>query len=292
MIIDLPLRIFTEDKEFPFHIQYGFHEKECHMHTHADFYELVIVLAGSAEHIVGDEHCLISEGDVFVIDSKTAHGYRSANGFRICNIMFRPEVMISSVYDIRKTAGFQALFVLEPQYTQTTRFAGRLTLDHERFAAVRSEIDAMMKEYTDKQDGWQTMIYAMFMRLCTELSRLYQLSGGGAQTDIMKLAAATAYIERSFCSDISVAALAQMSGYSERQFGRLFRSAFSTTPSAYIAQLRVQKAQLLLRTTTAAVGEVAWSCSFDDQNYFSRIFRQHTGMTPTEYRKNAFALTN
>jgi AraC family L-rhamnose operon transcriptional activator RhaR/AraC family L-rhamnose operon regulatory protein RhaS len=290
MTLALPLRIFTESEDFPFYIHYGFHEKECHMHTHADFFELVIVLAGSAEHIVGEERYLISEGDVFVIDSNTAHGYIGAKDFRICNIMFKPEIMLRDIYDIRKTAGFQALFVLEPQYASQMKFTSRLRLEHDRYLSVRSDIDVMIKEFNARQEGWQTVVYAMFVRLIAELSRLYQSSADSGHSDIMKLAAATAYIERNFCDDISVADLAQMSGYSERQFSRLFHSAFSTTPNSYITELRLEKAQLLLRTTTTSVGEISWNCGFGDQNYFSRIFRQQTGLTPTEYRRSSFAL--
>ena len=100
----------------------------------------------------------------------------------------------------------------------------------------------------------------------------------------MQLAAATAYMEGHFCSSISVAELAQMSGYSQRQFSRLFKEAYGVSPNAYITNLRIQKAQQLLQNTQLPIGEIAWNCGFEDQNYFSRMFRQTAGVTPSAYR--------
>ena len=99
-MIRLPLWIFTKSEDFPFFIQYGYHDSECYLHGHEDFSELVIVLEGSAEHTVGTEHYPISKGDVFVINQDTEHGFTGVSDFRICNIMFRPEVLFEHIYNI------------------------------------------------------------------------------------------------------------------------------------------------------------------------------------------------
>lgn len=286
-MLELPLWIFAETEDFPFFIQYGFHEKECALHGHEDFSELVVVLEGSARHIVENETYQISEGDVFVIDKYTHHQYTDAENFKICNVMFRPEVMFENLTHIRQNAGFQALFVLEPYYAKQHQFCSRLRLQPEDFSSIKKLLAEMIYEHTKKADGWQTLLYAKFLQLCTILSRLYQDYGKNHGDDVVKLATAVAFIEKNYCSDISLSDLAHMTGYSERQFHRLFQSAFSTPPSQYITNLRLQKAQLLLKNSSQPIGEISWSCGYSDQNYFSRIFKKNTGLTPTEYRQNA-----
>ena len=285
-MLELPLYIFAETDDFPFFIQYGFHDKECEMHGHLDFSELVIVMEGHATHVVENEQYPISKGDVFVLDQYTHHRYIEAEDFRICNIMFRPEVMFENIYHIRQNTGFQALFVLEPYYAQKHQFCSRLHLNVDDYSTIRKLIAEIMLEHTDKHDGWQTIVYAKFIQLCVMLSRLYQSYDAEEHNSIFKLAAAVAYIEKNFCSDISVTELAQISGYSERQFSRLFKSAFSTPPNTYITNLRIQKAQQLLKNSSQSIGEISWSCGYDDQNYFSRIFKKTVGLTPTEYKRN------
>ena len=284
-MIQLPLRIFTKSEDFPFCIQYGYHDTECYMHGHEDFSELVIVLEGSAEHRVGSEHYPISQGDVFVINQDTEHGFTGVSGFRICNIMFRPEVLFDQIYNIRQSAGFQALFVIAPHYLQNCRFSSRLHLQSQEFAAVKGMIRDMIAEYNRRQESWQTYCFACFLQLCVRLSRLYQLCDTEQHRCVMQLAAATAYMERHFCSSINIADLSEMSGYSQRQFSRLFKGTYGVSPNTYITRLRLQKAQQLLQSTNQPIGEIAWSCGFEDQNYFSRIFRQVTGFTPSAYRR-------
>ena len=285
-MLKMPLNIFTESEDFPFFIHYGSHvEDDCFMHGHEDFSELVIVLEGTAEHIVGKESYPISKGDVFVVNQYTEHGYIGATDFKICNIMFRPEIMFDKIYNIRQSTGFQALFVIEPNYFNTHRFCSRLRLDTHDFTEVKKIIENMMMEYYGEKDGNQTLVYAYFMTLCVTLSRLYCLYDSDSRKDIMKLASAIAYIEKNYCENINITELSHIAGYSERQFSRLFNITFSTTPNLYITNLRIQKSQQLLITTNLSIGEISWSCGFEDQNYFSRTFKKHTGMTPTEYRK-------
>lgn len=278
---------FAETDDFPFFIQYGFHDGGCYLHGHEDFSELVIVLDGSAFQIVENDAYPITKGDVFVLDKYTSHSYTDAENFKICNVMFRPEALFEHLPHIRQNAGFQALFILEPYYAKHHQFCSRFRLKPEDFSFIQKLLAEMIHEHTQKLECWQTLLYGKFIQLCTILSRLYQDSEQNHADDVIKLATAVAYIEKNFCTDISLSDLAQMTGYSERQFHRLFKSAFSVPPSQYITNLRLQKAQLLLKNSNQTIGELSWECGYTDQNYFSRVFKKNIGLTPTEYKQNA-----
>ncbi len=282
--MELALDIFTNDTNFPFFIQYGHHDESLFLHSHKDFSELVIVLEGSADHIVDQERYRIQKGDVFVISNDTVHGYESVEHVRICNIMFRPDFFSMPELDIAESAGFQALFILEPHFSRTAGFCSRLRLDIDAFSKVTHMIESIHHEYAERQTGWKTLVTADFMRLAVYLSRRYLLDSGGNKNRIMQLADSMAYIEKHYTEQISIAALAALSHYSERQFIRLFKEAFSCLPMVYITNLRMQKARELLRNAELSITEVAVRCGYGDCNYFSRIFRKNNGMTPSAYR--------
>lgn len=68
----------------------------------------------------------------------------------------------------------------------------------------------------------------------------------------------------------------------------LFREEFHCTVNEYILGKRLEQAKLLLRRRPDwNITRVASSCGFADYNYFIRAFRQHTGITPLQYRKKA-----
>lgn len=285
-MLAIPLNVFTEDESFPFFIQFGFHDEPLYLHSHLDFSELVIVMEGEAEHIVDNDSYLIRKGDVFVINNDTEHGYDNTKEFRICNIMFKPDYFLAPELDIAQSAGFQALFVLEPHCARTSKFCSRLKLGVNEFAQTHRIIQSLHQEYNTQQSGWKTVVKSDFLKLVICLARLYNCEKIAEDAGVIKLANAIAYMEKNYDMEISISQLAAMSHYSERQFVRLFKDAFSCIPMAYLTNLRMQKARELLKVHKLSITEIAIRCGYADSNYFSRIFKKYNGVTPTVYRES------
>lgn len=276
---------FTDDVDFPFFIQYGGHENDLYIHSHSDFNELVIVIDGSAVHIVNNEEYPIKKGGVFVIGSDTVHGYKDPKNFRICNIMYRHDVMFSGLPDISSSAGYQALFVLEPCLTKDQSFKSRLSLKRENYRAVKMLIDKMLSEYENDSECRETVLTSMFIQLAVTLSRIYSFDCTEQEQDIINIAKAVSYIENHFSENIFISELAEISHYSERHFTRTFKKAYGVSPTAYIINLRINHACSLLKYSDMSISETAEKCGFDDVNYFSRLFKKQMGITPSKYKK-------
>lgn len=283
-MIEFPYSLFSDTENFPIHLQYGYHEKSLYVHSHLDFSELVIVLDGCADHLVNGKSYGIAKGDVFVINSQTEHGFFQPEKLKICNIMFQPEAIFQDIHDMKQMPGFQALFVLEPHYTQNSGFHNQLKLKADAFQIVAHMLNELMTEYQNRNPGWKDFVCADFRKLCILLSRFYRTENPSDRNNVYNLAGTVAYIENHFSQPITMEELSHTSGYSDRQLIRIFQSAFGMTPSAYVTKLRLQKAKQLLESTDLSIGEVAWSCGFDDPNYFSRFFRKNTGASPKEYQ--------
>lgn len=72
---------------------------------------------------------------------------------------------------------------------------------------------------------------------------------------------------------------------SQRHFSRRVKSVTGVNTALYIRSLRIKKACELLRDTDLTISEIFVECGFDSANYFSRVFKQVMGMSPSEYRK-------
>ena len=278
------LEYFTKDKTFPFFIQYGEHENGIFSHKHNNFSELVIVLSGSAVHVVNDEEYLVKKGDVFVMREGTSHSYKDTVDFHICNIMYQQEHLVAKDSDIRTSPGYHALFMIEPAMTKQHGFQSRLSLKLSDFEKIERMTQMMLVEYDQKEAGWKTVMLGYFTVLTVQLSRLYQLKEKEEEKGAISITRSIAYMERHFTETLLIPELAEMAGVSTRHFTRLFEETYHTTPLKYINILRMQHASVLLRSTRMTITEVAQLSGFSDSNYFSRQFRKAFHQSPREYR--------
>ncbi len=86
-------------------------------------------------------------------------------------------------------------------------------------------------------------------------------------------------------ADLSVAALAQRSFMSQRNFARVFTAEVGRTPAAYVESLRLERARTLLESTDAQLEEVAARCGFGTVETLRRSFGRRLDVSPSEYRK-------
>ncbi|RAR42377.1 helix-turn-helix domain-containing protein [Paenibacillus sp. MDMC362] len=278
------LNWFTNDEQFPFFIQYGGHKADTPLHKHDDFTELVIVLNGNATHIVNSETYFIKKGNVFVINGATSHAYQNPHEFKICNIMFRPELLRSAGPDLSTSNGFQALFVLEPFYRNIHSFQSGLSLSIPSMEHVSSIIGDMINEYNDKKQGYQTMLNSRFMELAVYLSRQYDNQENGTDNNLMHLAIAISYIEDHYLEPLTLEEIAARSNISVRHLNRIFQSYYQTTPISYLQRLRLERARMLLRQSGLPITKISYECGFNDSNYFTRKFSKTYGVSPKAFR--------
>ncbi|GBQ66893.1 AraC family transcriptional regulator [Ameyamaea chiangmaiensis NBRC 103196] len=79
---------------------------------------------------------------------------------------------------------------------------------------------------------------------------------------------------------LSVGEVASAAGVSERQLERLFRAHTGSTPAAYLAAARLERARRLLRQTGMSVTDIGVACGFTSLSHFSTAFRNRFGYAP------------
>ncbi len=93
------------------------------------------------------------------------------------------------------------------------------------------------------------------------------------------------YIDAHYNFDMTPQRVADYFFVNASYASRLFSATYKQTMNNYINSLKIKKAELLLASTSAPIGNVAINSGFYDANYFSRIFKKYTGLTPQQYRQ-------
>ncbi len=92
-------------------------------------------------------------------------------------------------------------------------------------------------------------------------------------------------IQKNLFEDLSLDDLAFLTDLSLSSFKRKFSSVYGTSPNKYIISKRLEKAQSLLNTSELSISEIAYDSGFSDLGYFSKTFKKHYNVTPSEIRK-------
>ena len=86
--------------------------------------------------------------------------------------------------------------------------------------------------------------------------------------------------------DMSITKIAKCCAVSESGLRRIFRDQTGSSPTAYRTEAKLKRASYLLESTNMTVNEISVRLGFFDSAYFCKIFKNHFGLTPTEYSKN------
>ncbi len=95
------------------------------------------------------------------------------------------------------------------------------------------------------------------------------------------------YIEAHYAEEINVRSIAQALSISESHMSKVFKDTLNTTIGDYLTNYRVSRACELLKDAQNRIYEVAVRCGYQDQRYFSVVFKRIMGMTPNEFRRKS-----
>jgi len=94
------------------------------------------------------------------------------------------------------------------------------------------------------------------------------------------------YIQKHIQDNISVKMLSREAYMSEPHFFRCFKQQFGVSPVDYINEQRIRAAKMMLQAADISITEISFACGFNNLNYFLKMFKRHTGLTPAQYRKS------
>ena len=88
--------------------------------------------------------------------------------------------------------------------------------------------------------------------------------------------------------EVKISELAELCGMSRKYFTKLFSTYYEVTPKQYLLNCQIDYARKLLLSSGEeySVSDVAERCGFSNVYYFSKLFKQRVGITPSEYRRN------
>lgn len=93
------------------------------------------------------------------------------------------------------------------------------------------------------------------------------------------------YINTFYTENIRIPDLAKMEGLSSSRYNAVFRESMGISAQGYITNLRLKAAAALLKSTDLDIKEVGAAVGYDDNHFFSKIFKKYYSLSPKQYRE-------
>lgn len=249
-------------------------------HQH-NFAEAVIILSGSADHLVADRRYPLKPGDTFVIKEGVAHGFQNVHDLQLINLMYDAKLLLQESYNLRTIPGFFPLFIAEPELRLLSDYPFMLSLGPKDRSYVTMMADFIADQLSEDNANHEPCIRASFLALLSFLAVRYE-AHVSQSPHAQCLAKAIHFIQLNADKPIRVADIAASAYLSSRQLERLFRQYHQCSPNEYLIRHRLWCAFSLLLQGDESIGSVAARCGFSDASYFSRAFKQYYGIRPND----------
>ena len=92
------------------------------------------------------------------------------------------------------------------------------------------------------------------------------------------------YINDNIAEDISLETMADYVNVSSFYLSKLFKEEMGVTFINFLSDRRLEKSRQMLKNTSKSIKEITAETGYNDQNYFSRLFKNKFGVSPTEFR--------
>ncbi len=229
----------------------------------SDYHIIEYIVSGKGVLSVGDKEYLLEAGDVYILPPESKHCYRADREqpfLKIwCNFYSTTFAKIQTDYRLDNKYVFHAA-ECEEEFIRIFEIAniGSRINDNE-WAFIASHLTAILNKIAAKT---------------------FRPEGSSAVS-----LRAKEILDNSVFDNITVEDLAKQLFVSKTYLTREFKSMYGTSPYQYLLNKKLSQAKLLLRSFNMTIKQISDKLSFADEHYFSGLFKQKIGVSPSEFRR-------
>lgn len=243
--------------------------------------EITVIERGAVEYRVGGRAILLAPGSAIVFGDGEPHAWETeTDGVRASVLVFEPGALFGGD---SAGEGFDA-----------PRFRERLLSDEGTAALLGALSEEIRRELERAEPGHRWMVRALLARAVGALLRSApSRSDTDTTADACGAAArvlrARRFMDRGCAGELPLETAAAEAGMSPSHFSRMFRRAMGLSFTDYLIRRRIERAEVLLRTTDKRIVDVALESGFNSSSNFYRAFERLRGVSPRTLRRGLSA---
>ncbi|MBO5378803.1 MAG: helix-turn-helix domain-containing protein [Clostridia bacterium] len=233
---------------------------ETYNHVGRDDYYLIYLISGELSIDIDNIKRTVSKGDGLIIPPKCVYKYSASSPVYYLYAHFTG----SYVADFLKECGFDNLpCVIENDFS----------------VEIQSKFNTMIDAFLR---GGRLSIQKCACLLQEILLNIFEKTL--EKINDKSLNESLQYIHNFFTTKISIPHLASLENLSNSRYVTVFKKQMGKSPNEYIIELKLQLAKNMLDSTNMSIKQISEHIGYNDQYFFSRLFKKHLGISPQKYR--------
>jgi len=267
-------------------------------HTH-DYMQIWYVKKGRLKHTVEGKSNILVKGTIFIIPPFAVHKVETVDDLEdedvnVIGCEFVTDFINESItYNLDGNSINSSLFdfaYLEPFLVSTEDIKPGLLLTGNIQSKVEALLDDMLYEFTNEEKYYEINIKADLLKLLAIISREYEKRDIDKGLEVFDryrdaINSTIKFIDENYNKDINLEDASRMAMMSPAYFSFVFKQITGKTFVEYKNNLKLVKAIDLMNDPNLSITDICYAVGFNDTAYFSKIFKKHTGISPSQYRK-------
>lgn len=252
-----------------------------HWHNHT---ELIYINGGYCDVYVNGSLYSCASGDILLVPQSSLHSIVPKDDCHHFAIVIGKTLLEALGQDKHLSR------IIEPILNNPSLNPIEIKSQHNSYDQLQSSINCMIFEFMHKLNNYESQIKLELSRLFLLLKRYdFIVSPNGydkhiaPRTQTMK--DTMTYLFSHYQNKITIPMMSHFMNLSDQHFSRLFKSYTGKTFTEYLTLLRLEQAHQLLVSTDLPITLIPELTGFCNPNYFSRVFKQYYGETPSSRRK-------
>jgi len=258
--------------DHPYFISCVYSSYQMHIHSEP---EILYGVRGRATVFIEEEKYELQEGMMLLINPFDAHKLINEDGATILALRFGAQFLGAEYKEV-----------------SLQRFVNCPISPRDECAyrdCLLTPLTRLYEEYIKPEVGSVWVIKGLLYELFAMIVRYVPIeqkeaSGFNHMEQYQKIQKAFDLVHQEYAGDITLGRVAEILGYNERSFCRVFKYVTNTTFHEYLNSYRIDVSMRLLEQNEHSIGEIGQMVGIPVAKSFGRIFRKYVGMSPKEYR--------
>ena len=220
-------------------------------HEH-ESYELILNLKGNGIMTIENTDYQFTSGTVVLCPPKFRHIKQSDSGFKDIYLRFDHDLKTDRI----------------------------ITYDDNEHKTITALLHQALRYYNSKNQDYAQILNSIASLIITIITFEQNIKKNSPIVENLK----NKIIENFYNTSFDFDKIYENLSYNPDYIRRCFKKEMKMTPTQYLTGVRINNAvKLMDQNSGMSISDIAFACGFDDPLYFSKVFKQHKGISPSQY---------